>query len=279
MSGTGKSTILITNGNAMSMLALSGWLAKHGHCVRKVYVTEKLPSAKSNLHGLKEMLLGSGVGYSYLKVWTNRLLPFQLKRMGVPASVSDLISTLGLASEVQGVKSVNSESVLNEINALEVDYLVSFSATQRFSEDIINAVGVAALNVHYGALPAYAGLSPYYWHLHNHEPEFGVTLHRINSKLDAGPIIDQTRDGVGEVKSALGLALKMASHVSPLLCRFYDGETTLASAKPQPTTGRSYFRHPSLEQVREFKRSGYAFLDSASKRDVRAAATKLKPTG
>lgn len=273
-----KSTVLITNGNVMSMLALAKWLAKHGQNVQKVYVTEKLPSAKSNLHGLKNMLIGSGIGYSYLKVWTNRALPLQLKLMGLPSGVSDLMSTLGFASDVEAVQSVNSDSVLNEIDNLKVDYLVSFSATQRFSDDLINTAQIAALNVHYGALPAYAGLSPYYWHLHNQEPEFGVTLHRITSKLDAGPIIEQTRDVVGDTKSALGLALRMASHVSPLLCRFYEGHTTLESATPQPSTGRTYFRHPSLAQVRRFKRSGYVFLDRASKQAVRADARRLKQT-
>ena len=262
----------------MSMLALADWLSVYGENIKKIYVTERLPSAKSNLQGVAEMLMGSGIGYSYLKVWTNRLLPLQLKLMGLPAGVGDLMSRLGFASDVEAVQSVNSEPVLNEISRLNIDYLVSFSATQRFSDELINSVRVAALNVHYGALPAYAGLSPYFWHLHNNGSEFGVTLHRIISKLDAGPIIEQTRDVVGDTKSALGLALRMASHVSPLLCRFYEGHTTLESATPQPSTGRTYFRHPSLEQVRRFKRSGYVFLDRASKQAVRADARRLKQT-
>ena len=278
MSDAGKSTVLVTNGNTISMIALAPWLAKHGHLVKKVYVTENLPSEKNNLLGVKKMLLGSGVGYTYLKIWTNRLLPFQLKLIGAPATVGDLVSAHGFATEIQYLRSVNSESVLAEMKELRVDYIVCCSATQKFSDDFVNSARVAALNVHYGALPAYAGLSPYYWHLHNHEPRFGVTLHRINSKLDAGPIIEQTFASIGEIESALGLALKMASHVSPLLCRFYDGETTLASAKPQLTNGRSYFGHPSLEQVREFKRSGYVFLDSTSKLAVRAEAFKMKLT-
>lgn len=272
----GQSTVLITNGNVMSMLALAGWLSKHGQHLRKVYVTDRLPSAKNNLHGLRDMVLGSGLGYSYLKVWTNRLLPLQLRLMGVPAGVGDLIRSLGLQCEVEAVQSVNSPSVLNEISQLDAEYLVSFSATQRFSDDLISSVRGPAINVHYGALPAYAGLSPYFWHLHNHEITFGVTLHQIISKLDAGPIIEQVHDVIGDTKSALGLALKMASHVSPLLCRFYEGVTTVDSATPQPERGRTYFRHPSRDQVKRFRRAGYMFLDNASKRAVHFEAQRLK---
>jgi len=259
------SYVLVTNGNAMSMLALGPWLLRHGTGLRKVYVTYKLPSAKGNLRGVAAMLFHSGWDYTYLKIWTNVLFPRRLRRQGLPASVSDLVSALGLPAAVEPVASVNTDRVVSEIRSQGVDYLVSFSATQRFRDPLIAAPRIGAVNVHYGALPAYAGLSPYFWHLHDRQPAFGVTLHRITPALDAGPIIEQdhgTTEGAG---SALEVLLRMAERVSPMLCRFFEGETSLGDARPQPTEGRSYFRHPTRRQVRHFRGGGHRMVDRNAK--------------
>lgn len=257
--------VLITNGNVMSMIALGEWMCRHGEKLSKIYVTYRLPSEKSNLVGVFRMLRKSGWSYTHFKIWANKILPFLLRRRGLPASVEEFAHACGLRVPVEPVASVNTGEVVSEIRSLEVDYLVSFSATQRFKESLIESPRKGAINTHYGALPAYAGLSPYYWHLHNGESRFGVTLHRIVSKLDAGPVVEQTISEMKDAKTALGVLLRMAACVSPMLCRFFEGQTTLEEARPQPSEGRSYFRHPTRAQVREFKSNGYRMMSRDSK--------------
>ena len=271
-----KSTVLITNGNAMSMIALADWLIAHGDKLQKVYVTYRLPSSKSNLRGIADILANSGPSYMALKVWTNRWLPWQLRASGLPSGIPELLESLRLNCPVVAVDSVNKKAVVDEMRALAPDYLLSFSATQRFSDDLIGTPKKAALNVHYGALPAYAGLSPYFWHLYNEASTFGVTLHNITPRLDAGPIIEQTHGTAADAKSCLALALRMAGHVSPLLLRFYNEHTSADTAQPQPSEGRSYFRHPTKAQVQEFKRSGYQFMDKVARGDVLAEVRDIK---
>jgi methionyl-tRNA formyltransferase len=269
--------VLITNGNLPSMLALAGWLRAHGHSLVKVYVTYRLPSSKGNISGGLSMLRHSGWDYTWLKVWVNRIAPMRLRRAGLPASVSDYLGALGLSVPVEAVDSVKTPEVLAEVFDLAPELLVSFSATQRFSDELIGIPSVGAINVHYGALPRYAGLSPYYWHLHNEEPEFGVTLHRIESELDAGGIIEQSIRPVGDQKTCLGLMLDMAGQVSPLLNRFHAGETRLDNVTGQDLSQRSYFRHPDRAQVADFKRRGYRMMDADARKRVVDQVSECRP--
>ena len=270
-----NSFVLITNGNTMSMIALADWLSRYGQHLLKVYVTYRLPSTRGNLRGVLSMLRHSGWSYTYLKIWANKILPMRLRKKGLPANVAEFIDLCGLDSVVEPVASVNTEEVVSEIRELAPDYLVSFSATQRFKEPLIDSLAKAAINTHYGALPAYAGLSPYYWHLHNRERQFGVTLHHIIPKLDAGPIIEQVIDNMADAKTALEVLLRMAACVSPMLNRFFDSPVSVQQSNPQPSEGRSYFGHPTKEQVREFRTSGLAMMDGASKAKVFESITQL----
>jgi len=260
--------VLITNGNLASMIALADWLRRYGDKIAKIYVTTRLPSAKGNISGLWTMLRQSGWEYTYMKVWINRLAPALLRRRGLPWSVKEYARRCRLGVPVTDTSSVNTDEVINEIKALRTELLVSFSATERFCDSLVQAPTIGAINVHYGPLPAYAGLSPYFWHLYNREQAFGVTLHRIVSKLDAGPIIEQVMEPIDRATSCLELLLKMAATVSPILDRFFRGQTSFANTREQNLALRSYFRHPTRSQVRQFHSAGYRMLDARSKRLV-----------
>lgn len=48
------------------------------------------------------------------------------------------------------------------------------------------------LNLHFGALPKYAGKSPLFWAIANGECHVGITLHKMDGSFDTGPILSQT---------------------------------------------------------------------------------------
>lgn len=262
-------SVLITNGNVLSMLALGEWIRKHGRCIAKVYVTYRLPAQNNRVAGLLKMFARSGWDYTYFKVWVNILAPKALRRQGLPASVAEYLRCCGHDTPVQPVRSVNDPDVVADIAVLAPEWLVSFSATERFRQPLLDIPSRAAINTHWGRLPAYAGLSPYFWHLHQEEPAFGVTLHRIDLKLDSGPIIEQAVGDMSGVRTSLELALRMADRVSPMLCRLYEGETSLADLREQDSSKRSYFRHPTRSQVRQFHGKGFRMKDRMSAQMLR----------
>ena len=260
--------VLITNGNLLSLIALADWLRLYKDRIRKIYVTRTLPSQKSNIIGIVRMLRDSGWDYTWLKIWTNKIAPILLRLKHYHSDIKSYIKMLKYACPLQEVKSVNEEKIVKEIKSLNIQLLISFSATQKFCDDLINSPTVGSINIHYGNLPAYAGLSPYFWYLYNRERYYGVTLHKITSKLDAGSIIDQVNRRIGNIRSVLELQIRMASEVSPLLIRFFQGTTALTKTTEQDQNLRSYFRHPTKEQVRHLKSNGYILIDSTSRKKV-----------
>jgi hypothetical protein len=52
------------------------------------------------------------------------------------------------------------------------------------------------INVHYGEIPAYRGLPPAFWELHDDAPEMGVSVHRMDERLDHGEVLGRDRVAV-----------------------------------------------------------------------------------
>lgn len=85
---------------------------------------------------------------------------------------------------------VNDPAFVTKVAALLPDFLLSFQAAPILRAPLIETALVAALNLHYGPLPRYRGVSPIAWALLNGEQTHGVTLHRIDPGIDSGPIVD-----------------------------------------------------------------------------------------
>jgi methionyl-tRNA formyltransferase len=76
------------------------------------------------------------------------------------------------------------------------------------------------VNVHYGEIPAYRGLPPAFWELHDGAPEMGVSVHRMDDKLDHGevlgrasvPVLDDD-DPARLFERALGVDFKLVHEV------------------------------------------------------------------
>jgi hypothetical protein len=268
----GQRCVLVTNGNLASMLALGDWLQQYGHQLVKIYVTYRLPSSQNNWAGGLALLRHSGLSYLGLKVLINKMMPLNLRLAGMPYSVRSYVDWLGLDVPVEPVASVKTAAFQADLKRLGARSLVSFSATQRFPVEMIRLFSDGAVNVHYGALPQFAGLSPYFWHLHQGASEFGVTLHQIEEALDAGRIIDQAMAPVAPSTDCLELLFRMSQHVSPLLNRLFSGETDLAQGTPQDLQGRTYFKHPSRAQIKQFKSKGHTLASRQSVRQLKQAA-------
>jgi len=257
--------VLITNGNLAVMVALAPWIKKYRKNIVKIYITHRLPAEKSNIKGLLRMLYKSGWDYTYLKLWVNKIAPLIVKLKGWPADLADYISRAKLDIPIEKVYSVNEPRVIEEIKGMGTQLLISYAATEKFCNSLINAPLVGAINVHPSPLPAYAGLSPYFWELYNEEPNYGFTLHRIVSRLDAGPIIEQLIEQAGDTRTVLRIIIRMTEVASEMLTRFFEGTTGFDRQWDQDLSKRSYFRHPTRAQVKDFKARGYRMLDSASK--------------
>jgi folate-dependent phosphoribosylglycinamide formyltransferase PurN len=83
----------------------------------------------------------------------------------------------------------NDHSVIEWVQRSGIDVILLF-AGHILKEDIIKSPKVCILNKHAALLPSNKGVFPVFWSMLQGEP-VGVTIHKVNEKIDAGEIILQ----------------------------------------------------------------------------------------
>lgn len=272
-------TVLITCGNMGTVLGLGEFLCRFHEHIVAVFLTTRLPSQRSNVMGVLSMWRSSGFAYTHFKLLTNLLLPRKLRRRGLPTTLTEFLGRLGSSAEIFRTRNINDPEMVERVASFKPEVLLSVAATSRFRDPLLAIPSRIALNTHYGLLPTYAGLSPYFWHLRNQEAECGITLHQITSQLDAGPIIEQRRFSMQGLSTVLAVLSEQLANVSPALVRFYSGESSEREAHAQDLSKRGYFRHPTRRDVAELLRHGHRFYDRADLARIAARLSELASVG
>lgn len=78
---------------------------------------------------------------------------------------------------------------LDKIREIRPDVIVVVAYGQIIPASIINLPRHKSVNVHFSLLPKYRGASPVQWAVLNGETRTGVTIFRLNEKMDEGDIL------------------------------------------------------------------------------------------
>jgi methionyl-tRNA formyltransferase len=102
--------------------------------------------------------------------------------------------------------------------AHQADVLLSAGYPRILPVSLLEPFRYGGLNIHPSLLPAYRGPSPVFWQIALGESRSGVTVHRLETEVDTGPILAQgeTRIGADETAGELFLRLaRLAASVVP----------------------------------------------------------------
>jgi methionyl-tRNA formyltransferase len=128
------------------------------------------------------------------------------------------------------------------VRAQQVDLLLNVHSLHIIHEEVLSAPKIGSFNLHPGPLPRYAGLNPVSWAIFNGEKEHGVSVHRMEAGVDAGPIAFQSTFPIDKDESALSLSLKCMREGMTLMSRLLQAaETDSIPALPQDLAQRRYF--------------------------------------
>lgn len=97
-------------------------------------------------------------------------------------------------------------------------------------EEIINLPKFGSLNIHYSLLPKYRGASPVESTILNGETETGVTIQKMEYKMDAGAIIAQKKVNILLDEKAPSLRTRLIKIGGELLVKIFS--TPSASSTP-----------------------------------------------
>jgi methionyl-tRNA formyltransferase len=105
----------------------------------------------------------------------------------IPSHVKNTANKLGLP--IMQPQSLKNPEVFNAIKDLKADILVVAAYGLIIPEKILNLFDKGCFNVHASLLPRWRGAAPIHRAIENGDNQIGVTIMKVVSKLDAGPMI------------------------------------------------------------------------------------------
>lgn len=198
--------------------------------------------------------------------------PINFVRRGVSYVTRKTSDALGLSShsvmtvtQAQGVSvetldTVNDASFVERVEEEEIDAILSVSAPEIFSPQLLQAPTWGCLNVHTAKLPQYRGMLPTFWALYHGDDEIGVTIHTMEEEVDQGKIVQQSTFPVASTDT-LDEVIKRGKEeggrlAAKVLNTLAEGELQLRPMKGE----ESYFSFPSAEERRQLQQRGRRLL-------------------
>ena len=98
---------------------------------------------------------------------------------------------------------------VNSLKNIEPELIVLISYGEILPINVINIPSAGAINLHPSLLPKYRGAAPLEWTLINGEKETGISIIKMNKKVDTGEIILQKKIPIDENDDAFTLRKKI----------------------------------------------------------------------
>ncbi|HWR53688.1 MAG TPA: formyltransferase family protein [Bryobacteraceae bacterium] len=167
------------------------------------------------------------------------------------ASLSAVAARLGIP--VWSAALVQDKEFAEEIRAAGVDLILNVHSLHLICNEVIRAARIGAFNMHPGPLPEYAGLNTVSWGIYNGETTFGVTVHWLAPKIDAGDIAYESTFTIEEADTPLRVMHNCVSRGIPLILQLLETAALDPAAiprEPQDLSRRRYFGRQPPEQGR-----------------------------
>ena len=157
-----------------------------------------------------------------------------------PSPVKELALQFDIPVETPAILKNNSE-LINKLKSIEPDFIVLASYGKIVPKEILEIPKKAPLNIHPSLLPKYRGPSPIQAALLNGDKYTGITVMKMNEKLDKGEIIGTARLTIKKTDTSESLSERLAN-LGASLTHHVLHIMTVGDIKPKPQspTGTSF---------------------------------------
>jgi|SRR5271165_6396211 len=118
-----------------------------------------------------------------------------------------------------------------EASALNRSRLIAFATPMIVPGEVLDQLGFGAYNFHPGP-PRYPGWAPAHFALYERASEFGATVHVMEAKVDAGPIVSVVRFAIPPQIDAAGLEGLAYAHLARLFWNLAEPLACLSTPLP-----------------------------------------------
>ncbi|MDP8259617.1 MAG: methionyl-tRNA formyltransferase [Candidatus Gygaella obscura] len=115
-----------------------------------------------------------------------------------------------LSLEAFSTEDINSKDSLKILKEKKADLFVVVSYGQIFKGDFLKIPKTMCINLHASLLPKYRGASPINWSIINGDTHTGVTIFKVEQKMDSGGIILQDKITIDDMDTAVSLTDKLS---------------------------------------------------------------------
>ncbi|MBN1913482.1 MAG: methionyl-tRNA formyltransferase [Candidatus Omnitrophica bacterium] len=123
-------------------------------------------------------------------------------------AIKDIAAKQGLELyQPESINSADSESFLKQLGP---DLFIVIAYGQILSKAVLEIPSLFTVNVHASLLPLYRGAAPVNWSIIRGEKKTGVSVLKMEEKMDAGPLILQKIAGITEDDTAISLEEKLS---------------------------------------------------------------------
>lgn len=206
-------------------------------------------------------------------------LPFLMVNYGLPQGLGDLRRALGggplarLARDrgipLLPVQDVNGPGFAAALRDAHPDVIVSFHFDQILDAATLALAPKGVINIHPGLLPRHRGPVPTFWAMQE-GPSFGVTVHRMVPRIDAGGILAQQALDLPPGTTASTAARLLHGLGGRLAGQVLDGMARGAVLPEQQPPVMPYCPFPAAEALRKAARQGHRLVGWS---DLRQALT------
>lgn len=184
-------------------------------------------------------------------------------------SIKEVAKDLGV--EVLCPKRI-SQDLVEEIKELNPDLIISAYYRKIFPQELIKIPLLGILNIHPSLLPHYRGPVPTAWAILKNESEFGITIHKVNTGIDTGDILLQSRHDIGADETGYELYLRAMTLGAGLLIENFDRIITSQISPVVQAPGGSYYGKLETMASIDWKKSAQEI-----KNNVRIRARPYNP--
>ncbi len=126
------------------------------------------------------------------------------------------------------------------LRELQPDLIFVTGFPWRLPAELLSLPRLGSINTHPAALPRYRGPNPVFWHIMNGEPEIGVTVHRMDTDFDTGPILAQATMPIDSEWYIEDLEAHLGDVAVRVISEAFAAVVAGESGTSQPTEGASY---------------------------------------
>ena len=180
------------------------------------------------------------------------LLPY-VHRQAEKTPMATLCKAHGIPAET--VNDMNAPNFHDRLRQSGADIILTFHCDQILTQATIDCLPQGALNIHAGLLPDHRGPVPTIYALLEEVPRFGVTVHRIVPRIDAGAILTQEAVTLPSDVSALEAAVRLHARGAQLVIPVLD-ELVAGTCKERFVDPGQYCGFPTPAQLRRLSRMG-----------------------